>query len=90
MDDPDTEQLINEKVDMFWKAIEGGTSKRGQVIFIPQHILAYPDERFKIIVTFSEKRPKKSWFQVYMAEEEVPWEEWYSTECALLLSFYSS
>ncbi|CAK5263908.1 unnamed protein product [Mycena citricolor] len=30
----------------------------------------------QITVTFSEKRPKKSWFQVYMGEEEVPWEQW--------------
>ncbi|CAK5279041.1 unnamed protein product [Mycena citricolor] len=22
------------------------------------------------------RRPKKSWFQVYMGEEEVPWEQW--------------
>ena len=31
----------------------------------------------KILVTFSEKRPKKSWFQVYVGEEEVPWEQWF-------------
>jgi hypothetical protein len=74
------EQLINDKVDAFWKGIEGGANKRGQ-----------------IIVTFSEKRQKKSWFQVYVGEvrssiselivslpiqisrhtqEEVPWEQW--------------
>lgn len=59
---------------LFWKGIEGGMSKRGQVsisitpIFIIS--LTFP----KIIVTFSEKRPKKSWFQVY--EEDVPWEQW--------------
>ncbi|KAI6003573.1 hypothetical protein EDC04DRAFT_2871802 [Pisolithus marmoratus] len=59
--DPEMEQLINDKVDVFWKAIENGTStnKRGQ-----------------ILVTFSEKRPKKSWFQVYVGEEDVPWEQW--------------
>jgi len=55
--DAEMERLIEEKVDLFWKGIEGGMSKRGQ-----------------IIVTFSEKRPKKSWFQVY--EEDVPWEQW--------------
>jgi len=33
-------------------------------------------KRGRILVTFSEKRPKKSWFQVYMGEEEVPWEQW--------------
>ncbi|KAG6909392.1 hypothetical protein DXG01_000692 [Tephrocybe rancida] len=57
--DAETEQLINDKVDAFWKGIEGGTGRRGQ-----------------IKVTFSEKRPKKSWFQVYMGEEDVPWEQW--------------
>ncbi|KAJ3732493.1 autophagy-related protein [Lentinula guzmanii] len=57
--DLDMEQLVEEKVDLFWKEIEGGMSKRGQ-----------------IIVTFSEKRPKKSWFQVYVGEEDVPWEQW--------------
>ncbi|KAF8888358.1 autophagy-related protein [Infundibulicybe gibba] len=57
--DPEMEQLVNEKVDGFWKGIEGGMNKHGQ-----------------IIVTFSEKRPKKSWFQVYMGEEDVPWEQW--------------
>jgi len=57
--DPEMEQLVAERVDTFWKGIEGGANKRGQ-----------------IIVTFSEKRPKKSWFQVYMGEEDVPWEQW--------------
>ncbi|KAJ3520253.1 hypothetical protein NMY22_g12835 [Coprinellus aureogranulatus] len=58
VDNPVMEQLVNEKVDAFWKGIEGG-SKRGQ-----------------ILVTFSERKPKKSWFQVYMGEEDVPWEQW--------------
>ncbi|KAJ3525296.1 hypothetical protein NMY22_g10635 [Coprinellus aureogranulatus] len=58
VDNPEMEQLVNEKVDAFWKGIEGG-SKRGQ-----------------ILVTFSERKPKKSWFQVYMGEEDVPWEQW--------------
>lgn len=57
--DPEMEQLINSKVDTFWKAIECGPSKKGQ-----------------IQITFSEKRPKKSWFQVYPSEEDVPWEQW--------------
>ncbi|KAG6889159.1 hypothetical protein C0995_003337 [Termitomyces sp. Mi166 len=57
--DAGMEQLVNDKVDAFWRGIEGGTSRRGQ-----------------IKVTFSEKRPKKSWFQVYLGEEDVPWEEW--------------
>ncbi|KAG2739834.1 DUF1649-domain-containing protein [Suillus brevipes Sb2] len=57
--DPEMEQLVTEKVDIFWKGIESGANKRGQ-----------------IIVTFSEKRAKKSWFQVYVGEEDVPWEQW--------------
>ncbi len=31
----------------------------------------------QIIVTFSEKRQKKIWYQLYMAEEDVPWEQWF-------------
>ncbi|KAF9076029.1 autophagy-related protein [Rhodocollybia butyracea] len=58
--DPEMERLVEEKVDAFWKGIEGGLSKRGQ-----------------IVLTFSEKRPKKSWFQVVVGEEDVPWEQWY-------------
>ncbi|KAF8963812.1 autophagy-related protein [Flammula alnicola] len=30
--DPETERLVNEKVDAFWRGIEGGASKRGQII----------------------------------------------------------
>jgi hypothetical protein len=46
------ENLVDEKVDAFWKGVDGGASKSGQ-----------------IIVTFSEKKPKKStWFQVYAGE----------------------
>ncbi|KIK37116.1 hypothetical protein CY34DRAFT_810651 [Suillus luteus UH-Slu-Lm8-n1] len=57
--DPEMEQLVTEKVDIFWKGIESGANKRGQMI-----------------VTFSEKKAKKSWFQVYVGEEDVPWEQW--------------
>ncbi|KAJ7221376.1 autophagy-related protein [Mycena pura] len=57
--DPEMEGLVNDKVEAFWRGVEGGHSKRGQ-----------------ITVTFAEKRPKKSWFQVYVGEEEVPWEQW--------------
>jgi autophagy-related protein 101 len=48
------ESLVNEKVEAFWKGIDGGVNKRGQ-----------------IIVTFSEKKPRKSWFQVYAGEVRV-------------------
>ncbi|KAI0088939.1 DUF1649-domain-containing protein [Irpex rosettiformis] len=57
VDDPEIKQLVDSRVDAFWKAMEGGIHKRGQ-----------------IIVTFSEKRPRKTWF--ISAEEEVPWEQW--------------
>lgn len=49
--DEGMEHLVDEKVEAFWKGIDGGVNKRGQ-----------------ITVTFSEKRPKKSWFQVYAGE----------------------
>ena len=29
-----------------------------------------------ILVTFSEKKPKKSWFQMHVGEDEGPWEQW--------------
>ncbi|KAI0829101.1 DUF1649-domain-containing protein [Trametes gibbosa] len=51
-------QLIEDKVGAFWRGVEGGANKRGQ-----------------IVLTFSEKRPRKSWF-LMGAEEEVPWEQW--------------
>ncbi|TFK78274.1 hypothetical protein K466DRAFT_507538, partial [Polyporus arcularius HHB13444] len=57
VDDEEITQLVEDKVDAFWRGIEGDASKRGQ-----------------IVVTFSEKRPRKSWF--LMGEEEVPWEQW--------------
>ncbi|KZP05144.1 DUF1649-domain-containing protein [Athelia psychrophila] len=59
--DSEMEQLIADRVDVLWKGIENGANKRGQ----------------QIVITFSEKRPRKaSWFQVYMGEEEVAWEQW--------------
>ena len=50
------ESLVDEKVDAFWKGVDAGASKSGQ-----------------IIVTFSEKKPKKTtWFQVYAGEVRFP------------------
>ena len=50
------ESLVDEKVDVFWKGVDGGANKSGQ-----------------IIVTFSEKKPKKTtWFQVYAGEVRHP------------------
>ncbi|KAI0756067.1 autophagy-related protein [Daedaleopsis nitida] len=57
VDEDEIKHLVEEKVDAFWKAVEGDANKRGQ-----------------ISVTFSEKRPRKSWF--LMGEEEIPWEQW--------------
>ncbi|GJE99598.1 autophagy-related protein [Phanerochaete sordida] len=57
VDDPEIKQLVDLKVDAFWKGVESDVNKRGQ-----------------FIVTFSEKRSRKSWFLV--SEEEVPWEQW--------------
>ncbi|KIP11813.1 hypothetical protein PHLGIDRAFT_17831 [Phlebiopsis gigantea 11061_1 CR5-6] len=58
VDDQEIKFLVDQKVDLFWKGIEGGAKKRGE-----------------IIVTFSEKRQKKSWLGL-ISEEEVPWEQW--------------
>ncbi|KAF8174232.1 autophagy-related protein [Pholiota molesta] len=30
--DTDTERLVNEKIEVFWRAIESGANKRGQII----------------------------------------------------------
>jgi hypothetical protein len=74
--DVEMEQLVNEKVDIFWRGIEGGANKRGQVGQVVLQSPMISSTRVQIDVTFSEKRPKKSWFQVYMGEEDVPWEQW--------------
>ncbi|KAI0370122.1 DUF1649-domain-containing protein [Pilatotrama ljubarskyi] len=57
VDDEEIMHLVEDKVDAFWRGIEGDSNKRGQ-----------------IMVTFSEKRPRKSWFLI--GEEEIPWEQW--------------
>jgi hypothetical protein len=33
VDDLEMERLVDEKVEAFWKGIENGTIKRGQVVF---------------------------------------------------------
>jgi len=43
----------------------------------------------QITVTFSEKRPKKSWYQLYSADEHVPWEQWYDHISLIKLKLYS-
>lgn len=67
MDDPEIKQLVNEKVDAFWRGVEGGANKRGQVgVCFP--LVSMSLMSYQIIVTFSEKRPRKSWFPGIMGE----------------------
>jgi autophagy-related protein 101 len=75
------EQLVSDKVEAFRRGIEtqSGYNKRGQVDlrdFLLQSSITNGTHCQQINVFFSEKRPKKSWFPVYMGEEEVPWEKW--------------
>ena len=66
------ESLVDEKVDAFWKGVDGGASKSGQ-----------------IIVTFSEKKPKKTtWFQVYAGEVCLPSYLSVTWPQPLIISFY--
>lgn len=65
-----------DKVAAFWKGIENGASKHGQVSK-EGSVAGGAHTTCKISVTFSHKQPRKSWFQVYMGDEEVPWEQWY-------------
>ena len=74
------EQLVRDKVEAFRKGIEtlSGSNKRGQVNW-GICLLSLTTKGMhcqQINIFFSEKRPKKSWFPVYMGEEEVPWEKW--------------
>ena len=73
------EQLVHDKVENFWRVIQADSTRRGKVrhepcgglVFMFIHLM------HQITVTFSEKRPKKSWYQLYSADEHVPWEQWY-------------
>lgn len=62
MDDPELEELIDQRTNLLIKSIEtsvgvGSKTHRGQ-----------------IAVEFYERRPKKAWFS--KAEEKVCWEQW--------------
>ncbi|EJU02520.1 DUF1649-domain-containing protein [Dacryopinax primogenitus] len=57
VDEPEIDNIVNIKIDQFWKTLESSANSRAQMI-----------------VVFSEKRTKKSWFT--SNEEEVPWEKW--------------
>ncbi|PBK92118.1 DUF1649-domain-containing protein [Armillaria gallica] len=58
--DPEVEQMVHEKVDLFWKSIENGGSKRGQIL------VTFSEKRQK----------KGGWFVYSGGEEDVPWEQW--------------
>lgn len=40
VDDADMTQLVEDKVDAFWKAVEGGASKRGQVSIVLRSVVS--------------------------------------------------
>ena len=42
VDDQEISQLVEEKVDAFWKGVEGDANKRGQVRVIPVCVLIIP------------------------------------------------
>lgn len=63
MDDEDIKQLVDAKVGVFWKAMEGGPHKRGQVRLCSLSLQPVVLTAFsQITITFSEKRPRKTWF----------------------------
>ncbi|KAF9009702.1 hypothetical protein BDQ17DRAFT_1421862 [Cyathus striatus] len=55
--DPEMERLVNEKVGLFWKAIEGGVNKRGQVIVI----FAEKRPKKSWFQTYEEEIPWEQW-----------------------------
>ncbi|RPB16004.1 DUF1649-domain-containing protein [Morchella conica CCBAS932] len=62
VDDPELEELIDERTNVLIKAIEASTSTGSK------------PHRGQIAVEFYERRPKKAWFS--KAEEKVCWEQW--------------
>lgn len=57
VDEPDIDNLVNIKIDLFWRTLESSANSRAEMVIV-----------------FSEKRTKKSWFS--SNEEEIPWEKW--------------
>jgi len=53
--DPGIESLVDEKVDAFWKGVDGGASKSGRIT------VTFSEKRPK----------KSTWFQVYAGEVHV-------------------
>ena len=83
--DPETERLVIDKVDAFWRGIESGANKRGTVSPPSDRTFKFCHENpSQITVTLSEKKPKKNWFSV--GEEDVAWEQWYFHPANLLSS----
>lgn len=80
--------MVNDRVATFWAAIENDNynSSRDTGISPPGTGLHHGapaartqggnSKKGSLTVTFSEKKPKKGWFQVYVGEEDVPWEQW--------------
>ncbi|GJJ15297.1 hypothetical protein Clacol_009573 [Clathrus columnatus] len=63
VNDPDIEHLVDDKVNVLWRAVEAGRHKKGQII------LALSEKRQKKGWAVT---------QIFSAvEEEVPWEEWH-------------
>jgi len=55
--DPGIERLVDEKVDAFWKGVDGGANKSGQIT------VTFSEKRPK----------KSTWFQVYAGEVHLSW-----------------
>jgi len=60
--DAEIERLVNDKVELFWRALDDLSASSSS------------PKRGQLIVTLSERRPKKTWFS--MGEEEIAWEIW--------------
>ncbi|KAF8587135.1 DUF1649-domain-containing protein [Ramaria rubella] len=59
--DPEIEQLVDEKVNVFWRAVEKGRQQRGQII----------------LTMAEKRQKKWTVTQIFSpVEEEVAWEEW--------------
>lgn len=62
MDDPELEELIDQRTNLLIKSIEASVGVGSKI------------HRGQIAVEFYERRPKKAWFS--KAEEKVCWEQW--------------
>lgn len=60
--DPEVDRLVSDKMDALRRGLEEARSSKSRT------------KQAKLVITFFERRPKKTWFLT--AEEEVPWETW--------------